>query len=69
MSAMDYYNENGLVGGEIPAGQECPFLKECGLRTDNCPSRERGNIRRNHGFSCAAARAFSLVKSNEKSKT
>jgi hypothetical protein len=65
---MDWCNSNGLVDGLIPAGEPCPFWDECGRRTDNCPSHQNGNIRMNHGFSCALARLTSLVKNQEKEK-
>lgn len=63
--SMDYYNANGLVNGEVPAKTQCPFWDNCGLRTDNCPSHENQNLRP-HGFSCAAARGFSLIKQSKK---
>ena len=58
---MDYYNSNGLVNGKIPEKRECPFLKECTRKTDNCPSIDNKNIR-TFPFSCALARLFSLNK-------
>jgi len=61
---VDWLNNCGLVNGNIPAGNECPFLKECEMLTDNCPSVARGNIRK-HSFSCACARAFALIKHNK----
>ena len=56
---FDHTNANGLVGGDIPAGQPCPFLSECNLRMDRCPSPE--NLLP-HGFSCGCARAISITK-------
>jgi hypothetical protein len=55
-------NSNGLIGGNIPAGNSCPFLSECSLRNERCPSAE--NIKTND-FSCAAARMFSTCKTNK----
>lgn len=65
---MHYYDSNGLVDGEVPAGKPCPYLDACGLRNDNCPSEERGNLRMEHGFSCACARAISLMLDGAKKK-
>lgn len=59
--ALNYYNANGLVDGNIPEGEECPFLGDCTHRTNNCPSKELGNVRVGHGFSCALARLRSLL--------
>jgi len=56
---FDHTNANGLVDGDIPAGRPCPFLSECGLRMDRCPSPTNLKL---HGFSCGCARAFSITK-------
>jgi hypothetical protein len=61
-SAAAYLNENGLVRGRIPPKTPCPFHKECGRKTDNCPSKQRT---KENEFSCAAARLFSLIKADE----
>jgi hypothetical protein len=55
-----YTNDHGLVGGNIPAGQPCPFLDACKLRFERCPTPE--NLK-TVPFSCAAARLHALVKS------
>jgi hypothetical protein len=55
-------NSNGLINGKIPAGEQCPFLSECNLRNERCPSAE--NIKTND-FSCAAARMFSTCKTHK----
>ena len=54
---LDYLNLNGLVDGLIPIGTACPFTLECELSTPFCPNGSN----KNNDFSCAAARAFSLV--------
>ena len=64
--ALDFYNSNGLEDGRIPAGKECPFLAECRIRNDNCPSEARGNVRHEHAFSCGGARAISIAKESQK---
>ncbi len=60
---MSYLNTNGLVNGNIPKGQPCPFLAECKFRVDNCPSAEKPNTE--HDYSCAAARFHSMLKKKE----
>lgn len=54
---IDYLNLNGLVDGLIPVGKACPFLSECELATSFCPNGSNRNV----DFSCAAARALSLM--------
>lgn len=56
---MSYLNANGLKDGNIPAGNACPFLSECGLKFDRCPTSDKP---KQVDFSCAAARLFSLTK-------
>lgn len=56
---MQYLNSNGLVDGNIPKQTACPFYESCKLKNSNCPSNS--NLKSND-FSCAAARANSLVK-------
>jgi hypothetical protein len=52
-----------LVGGMIPAGQACPFLKTCAMCAPACPTKKtpKGSV-----FSCMAARAHShlLISDN-----
>lgn len=60
----DSKNSNGLVAGLIPAGQPCPFLNKCKFKVHTCPGAENGTKANN--FSCAAARAFSLIAEAEK---
>ena len=59
VAATPYLNSNGLENGRIPAGKPCPFLTECGLRMDRCPSPE---ALKENPFSCAAARLHSMIK-------
>jgi hypothetical protein len=56
---MSYLNQNGLEDGNIPKGKACPFLQECGLRNDRCPTQENPKP---VNYSCAGARLFSLVR-------
>ena len=60
---LDYLNLNGLIDGLIPVGKACPFTLECELGTPFCPNGSN----KNNDFSCAAARAFSLVSLRKKS--
>jgi hypothetical protein len=60
----EYRDSNGLVQGMIPAGQPCPFLSRCKFKVHTCPGVD-GKTKGNH-FSCAAARAFSLITEAEK---
>lgn len=53
----DHLNTNGLVDGNIPAGQSCPFVERCSARTTRCPV---DNDTLPWPFSCAAARAHSI---------
>ena len=57
---MNYCNTNGLVDGNIPKGQPCPFLSKCGLKNERCPTKEKPNNL--YDYSCAAARAWSLCQ-------
>jgi hypothetical protein len=64
MNQTTYLNENGLENGKIPANKECPFFDNCKGMNENCPSEKNKNIR-NHTFSCAFARGYSLIKSSK----
>lgn len=55
---MYHLNANGLSNGSIPAKTICPFLKECGLKTEECPSE---TSLKEKPYSCAAARAWSML--------
>lgn len=54
----DPNDRNGLVDGNIPAGQVCPFLEKCAMKFDRCPTKES---LKPVDFSCAAARGFSYL--------
>src|SRR5574337_1071249 len=58
----DFRNNNGLIAGLIPAGSTCPFLDRCKFRVHNCPTAEKPKA---NNFSCAAARAFSIITEAE----
>lgn len=60
----NYRDSNGLVAGLIPADTACPFLDRCKFKVHTCPGVD-GKTKSNH-FSCAAARAFSLINEAEK---
>lgn len=51
-------NNGGLVDGRIPAGQACPFLDICTMRSSTCPTTQ---ATKTVNFSCAAARAHSML--------
>lgn len=57
---MNYKNQNGLVNGSIPKGKPCPFLKDCGLKNERCPTAKAPNLE--HDYSCATARGWSLIQ-------
>jgi hypothetical protein len=57
---MSYLNQNGLVDGNIPKGQPCPFLEGCGLKNERCPTKDKPNTQ--HDYSCAGARLHSLIR-------
>jgi hypothetical protein len=59
----DYLNVNSLVDGNIPKGKSCPFLLQCKMRTDNCPSV---NHQPDGVYSCAAARLLSITTKSKK---
>lgn len=68
----DYLNANGLVQGLIPEGKGCPFLSQCGLKNERCPTEEKpvpptaySEVWKMVGYSCGAARAHSMVISVE----
>jgi hypothetical protein len=56
---IGYLNANGLVDGNIPAGQACPFAGECNRIMERCPTED--NLKA-VAFSCALARLNSLIK-------
>lgn len=64
MGCLSFLNKNGLANGKVPPNKECPFWNECKCRDENCPSVENNNLR-DRPFSCAAARAFSMMKDLE----
>ena len=51
---------NQLVGGNVPAGVQCPFWDECRIKEDVCNGRGCPTPT-DHPFFCGAARAFDLV--------
>jgi hypothetical protein len=57
----DHLNTNGLVDGNIPAGHSCPFLADCLTRRAWCPSNDGMQALRDVPYSCAAARAHSMI--------
>ncbi len=59
----DYLNANGLVDGNIPAGNACPFAGNCTMQNERCPTD--GNTKPND-YSCGAARLHSIYKEKEK---
>jgi hypothetical protein len=62
----DFWNENGLVNGKIPAGTVCPFYEvECYRAGDHCPIPGRLNV---NDFSCGLARGESLIRGSDKEK-
>ena len=65
MHLTPHLQTNGLVDGLIPKGQPCPFLKACGLVNESCPTAENPNHKYN--YSCAAARAHSMMTLSENS--
>jgi len=60
-----FLDSNGLVDGNIPPNQPCPFFKKCKMKTNICPSC--GN-EKEHRFSCALARAHSIMKERNETK-
>jgi hypothetical protein len=61
---IKHWNTNGLVDGNIPPGQPCPFLAKCGLKDERCPGHEGGF--KLWPFSCAAARGWSMCANDER---
>jgi len=60
---MDHCNTNGLVDGNIPARDPCPFLSECRFKVDGCPGSTHGL--KDGPFSCGAARLLSMVRGSD----
>lgn len=58
MPSINAGNAGGLVGGRIPAGKACPFLKNCKMENNNCPTKKTP---KSGDFSCAAARAHAML--------
>lgn len=48
-----------LVDGLIPSGTVCPFLKDCNLVDEHCPSEDSLKVVR---YNCSAARAHDLLQ-------
>ena len=59
----DYRNSNGLVDGNIPEGQPCPWDGNCTMQNERCPTA--ANPKPND-YSCAFARMHSLYTLKEK---
>jgi hypothetical protein len=59
---VSYLNSNGLVDGNIPAGSACPFIGNCQMKNERCPSEEKVKP---HTFSCALARLNSMIKKSD----
>jgi hypothetical protein len=58
----DYLNSNGLVSGNIPAGEVCRFSGACPW-VSTCPvPRKAGD------YSCARARLASMVQCEDEQK-
>lgn len=62
MSHIDFRNKHGLVNGLIPKGKPCPFKKQCALSNERCPTKDNP---KEVDFSCAAARAFSMMEDTD----
>lgn len=60
---MSYLNENGLVDGNIPAGQPCPWWSKCSMKVERCPSEKNP---KKVDYSCALARLNSTIDSSKK---
>jgi hypothetical protein len=60
---LDHTNTNGLVNGDIPANQPCPFHTTCPMIFERCPTPENLNP---HPFSCACARMQSIILNGQK---
>ena len=59
-NSTSFLNSNGLINGIIPAETPCPFIDECVIYdVTKCPNKEKLHPA---GYSCAAARGFSLTK-------
>lgn len=58
MPSINANNAGGLVGGMIPAGKACPFLKNCSMKNGTCPTK---TVTKPVDFSCAAARAHAML--------
>jgi len=56
---LAYINANGLVEGKVPAGKACPFIAECSMLNDQCPTDDEPT---SEPYSCATARMHSLLK-------
>ncbi len=54
---VDFLNSHGLVKGKIPAGQICPFIRECDKRNKTCPT---SISLKDKDFSCGYAHGHSL---------
>lgn len=50
-----------LVEGCIPAGKPCPFLEQCGMKDNRCPTEE---LPRKVDYSCAVARGWDLIETS-----
>lgn len=58
MPSINHRNTGGLIDGRVPAGEACPFLAQCSMKNDNCPTKQLTKI---VPFSCGAARAHSML--------
>jgi hypothetical protein len=73
MDRPDFTNMNGLVGGRIPKGVQCPFRHQCvfcdkadvTMPKDWRCKRHTPEAMENN-FSCATARMFSIIENANK---
>jgi len=68
MERMDFNNTNGLIGGIIPKGVQCPFKDKCIIAVHKTGSVCRRPTVMDCNYSCTFARAFSLLANDKREK-
>lgn len=54
----DHNNANGLIDGGIPEDKACPWINNCAMRVQTCPTERTAHPT---PYSCGLARFHSLM--------
>lgn len=63
--ANNHENTHGLTDGKIPSGKACPWINNCALRVQTCPTERTAHPT---PYSCGLARFHSLMMEADNGK-